>query len=52
MKVSRRALLKGSLAAPAVVTLRPGSALAKTSAALCALRDAERAQNPSAPQRR
>jgi len=43
MKPTRRQLLKGSLAAPLVLTARPASAWALSSAAACKVRDAEKA---------
>ena len=45
MKPTRRQLLKGSLAAPLVLTARPASAWALSSAAACKTRDWEKAQN-------
>jgi len=44
MKPTRRQLLKGSLAAPLVLTARPASAWALSSAAACKWRDGERAE--------
>jgi hypothetical protein len=45
MKPTRRQLLKGSLAAPLVLTARSASAWALTSAAACRIMDSERAQH-------
>jgi len=42
MKPTRRQLLKGSLAAPLVLTARPASAWALSSATACKIRDADR----------
>ena len=45
MKPTRRQLLKGSLAAPLILTTRSASAWALTSAAACKFKDAEKADN-------
>jgi hypothetical protein len=45
MKIDRRRLLKGSLAAPVVLTVRPASAQAITSAAACLNRSEAAARN-------
>ena len=45
MKIDRRRLLKGSLAAPVVLTVRPASATAQTSAAACFRRCDARAKD-------
>lgn len=45
MKPTRRQLLKGSLAAPLVLTARSASAWALTSAAACRFKDADRAKD-------
>jgi len=44
LKATRRQLLKGSLAAPLVLTARPASAWALSSAAACKTKDGEKAQ--------
>jgi hypothetical protein len=45
MKPTRRQLLKGSLAAPLVLTARSASAWALTSAAACKFRDGDKAEH-------
>jgi hypothetical protein len=49
MKIDRRKLLKGSLAAPVVLTVRPASATAVTSATACYKRCEEKAQDTRPP---
>jgi hypothetical protein len=49
MKLSRRHLLKGSLAAPLVLTVRPASATAITSATACLDRCKTKAQETKPP---
>ncbi|MCL4798013.1 MAG: hypothetical protein KJ025_00390 [Burkholderiales bacterium] len=51
MKPTRRQLLKGSLAAPLVLTARPASAWALSSAAACKVRDAEKASQYPEPEK-
>lgn len=51
MKPTRRQLLKGSLAAPLVLTARPASAWALSSAAACKVRDTEKSQQYPGPEK-
>jgi len=51
MKPTRRQLLKGSLAAPLVLTARPASAWALSSAAACKIRDEQTAQKYPGPEK-